>query len=115
MVVIIQAGFMKAQMSTKQAYSDISLIMRGFVGAVLQLNASRMTTNQISRRMKKGGVGAVPQRRFLDLLKRSDLVKFAKENPERTSVVDDIDESIGIVREIHNADGTRDNKGEKEA
>lgn len=101
----VRAGFMKASMDTKQAYSDLSLIMRGFIGSIMRFNASRMTTNQLARQLRRGGLVAVPQHRLLDLLKRSDLVKFAKDSPEKMRVVSDIDESIGIVREVHDNAG----------
>ncbi len=106
----VRTGFMKTSISTKQAYSELSLIMRGFIGSVMRFNASRMTTNQLARHLKRGGPGVVPQRRFLDVLRRSDLVKFAKDSPEKGMVVSDIEESIGIVREVHN---TVDKKGEE--
>ncbi|MBN2323630.1 MAG: hypothetical protein JXQ30_07845 [Spirochaetes bacterium] len=106
----VRAGFIKDSIGTKQAYSELSLIMRLFIGSIMRFNASRMTTNQLARYLKRDDFPIVPQRRFLGLLKKSDLVKFAKDSPEKGKVVSDVDESIGIVREVHDAIGKRDEK-----
>jgi hypothetical protein len=106
----VRADFIKASIGTKQAYSELSLIMRVFIGSIMRFNASRMTTNQLARYLKRGDFRAVPQQRFLGVLKRSDLVKFAKDSPEKGRVVSDVEESIGIVREVADAVGKRDEK-----
>jgi hypothetical protein len=108
----VRAGYMRATLSTKQVYSELSLIMRSFVGSLLRLNAVGMTTGQLSRFLRRNRTEAVPYRRFVNLLKRSDLVKFAKENPKKEKVKTDIEESIGIVNEVHGMAGMTQNDGE---
>jgi len=99
----VKNGYMHAAMETKQVYSEISLVLRGFMGSMLRCNAVRMTTGQLSRYLKRKKHREAPYRRFLNILKRSDLVKFAKESPRSEKVRSDIDESIGVVQEVHSA------------
>jgi hypothetical protein len=97
----VKAGFTGATMSTKQIYLELSFIMRCFIGSMFRLNAVQMTTGQLSKLLRRKKAQAVPYRRLVNLLKRSDLVKFAKERPVKEQVRTDIEESIGIVKEVH--------------
>ena len=115
----------------KEAYSKLSFVLRFFIGKVLGLNALQMTTREIGRRLKRAQVphatelpagiaaaegaavpsGDAPLRpwrlspraspRVLDLLKRSDMVKFAKEKPGPHNLGADIDEAQRIVEEVN--------------
>jgi len=111
----VKNGYMHAAMETKQVYSEISLIMRSFMGSMLRCNAVRMTTGQLSRYLKRKKYRAAPYRRFLNILKRSDLVKFAKESPRSEKVRSDIDESIGIVQVVHSTAAGSQKVGGREA
>jgi len=111
----VKNGYMHAAMETKQVYSEISLILRSFMGSMLRCNAVRMTTGQLSRYLKRKKYRAAPYRRFLNILKRSDLVKFAKESLKNEKVRSDIDESIGIVQEVHGTAAGSQKVGGREA
>jgi len=111
----VKNGYMHAAMETKQVYSEISLILRSFMGSMLRCNAVRMTTGQLSRYLKRKKYRAAPYRRFLNILKRSDLVKFAKESLKNEKVRSDIDESIGIVQEVHSTAAGSQKVGGEEA
>jgi len=115
----------------KEAYSKLSFVLRFFIGKVLGLNALQMTTREIGRRLKRAqaphaaelpagiaaaeGAAAMPgdaplrpwswspraSPRVMDLLKRSDMVKFAKEKPGPQNLGADIDEAQRIVEEVN--------------
>jgi hypothetical protein len=115
----------------KEAYSKLSFVLRFFIGRVLGLNALQMTTREIGRRLKRAqaphaaelpagiaaeeGAAAMPgdaprrpwswssraSPRVMDLLKRSDMVKFAKEKPGQQNLGADIDEAQRIVEEVN--------------
>jgi hypothetical protein len=123
----------------KAGYSKLSFVLRFFIGKALGLNALQMTTREIGRRLKRAqtpraaelpagitaaeGAAAMPvdaplrpwslspraSPRIMDLLKRSDMVKFAKEKPGPQNLGADIDEAQRIVEEVnrsrHEADG----------
>jgi len=59
-----------------------------------------MTTNELKKVIKKDKVYDIPYRRFIKILKQSDMVKFAKGNPPRVRVDEDIEESMSIVKEL---------------
>jgi hypothetical protein len=99
----VKQQFVRDTMSTKQVYTELSGILRYFIGRLFSINAPQMTTGELRRALRKKLLDSLPSRRFVSLLGRSDLVKFAKENPERENVKHDIDESIGIVREVNTA------------
>jgi hypothetical protein len=96
----------------KLVYSKLSIVLRYFVGNVLEFNALMMTTGEIRRYLSKNGTALVPTRRLMSILKRSDLVKFAKEKPNRDRIEGDISESIEIVRKMHGALTERPQEGE---
>ena len=101
----VKQQFVKNAMNAKQVYTEISGILRYFIGRLFSINAPQMTTREIKRVLKKKLLKFIPSQHFTSrctaLLGRSDLVKFAKEIPERDNVEQDINESIGIVHGVN--------------
>jgi hypothetical protein len=97
----VQQQFVKEAMNVKQVYTELSGILRYFMGRLFSINAPQMTTGELRRVLRKKLLHYFPSRRFVSLLGRSDLVKYAKENPKREIVEQDIEESIEIVREVN--------------
>jgi hypothetical protein len=95
----------------KEAYSRISSALRFFVGRIAGIDALRMTTSEIGRRIKRAranredGVelpsARLPSARIIGVLRKSDLVKFAKVTPAPETVTEDIEETSRIVEEVH--------------
>jgi len=96
----------KHSRDVKSIYSKISIVLRYFIGSTLDFSALTMTTNEIKRHLGKQRFSNVPLPRILNILKRSDMVKFAKENPHRERVDNDITESIEIVEKVHDTYST---------
>jgi len=86
---------------TRNIYSKLSFVLRLFVGSMLEFNALKMTTGEIRRHLGRKGNMPLPSHRLMSILKRSDLVKFAKEKPQREKIQRDISESIEIVQKVH--------------
>jgi hypothetical protein len=97
----VQQQFVEKAMNVKQVYTELSGILRYFMGRLFSIDAPQMTTGELRRALRKKLLHNLPSRRFVSLLGRSDLVKFAKENPERETVEQDIEESIEIVRDVN--------------
>ena len=85
----------------KSIYSKISIVLRYFIGSTLDFSALTMTTGEIKRHFGRQSFSSIPVSRLLNILKRSDMVKFAKENPHREKIESDITESIEIVEKVH--------------
>lgn len=83
---------------SKQVYSSLSFILRFFIGSILNIGASKMTTNELKRYIRKQRMHSLISSGFMNLLSRSDAVKFAKAKPQDKQVEQDINESIGIVK-----------------
>jgi hypothetical protein len=105
----VKQQFVKNAMSSKQVYTEISGILRYFIGRIFSINAPQMTTGEIRRALTKKLLNFLPSHRFTALLGRSDLVKFARENLERENVEQDIEESIGIIRGVNT--GVKEKEG----
>jgi len=89
------------KINEKTVYSALSHVLRLYFGSLLRIRALDMTTTEIKRhirRVKRTGFIQKPVQ-LLNLLKKSDMVKFAKEKPNRKTVEEDIDGSISIIRE----------------
>jgi hypothetical protein len=87
----------------KHAYSTISHSIKLFFGSLLSIQALEMTTNELRRYLKKAKSASIRPERIVNILRQSDMVKFAKEMPVGNRVKDDIDESITIIKEAHRA------------
>jgi hypothetical protein len=95
----------------KEAYSTISSALRFFVGRIAGIDALRMTTSEIGRMIKRGRAirekavelpsARFPSDRIIGVLRKSDLVKFAKATPAPETVTEDIEETARIVEEVH--------------
>jgi hypothetical protein len=70
-----------------------------------------MTTSEIGRMIKRGRAirekavelpsARFPSDRIIGVLRKSDLVKFAKATPAPETVTEDIEETARIVEEVH--------------
>jgi hypothetical protein len=97
----LKKAFREHESETGPAYTTISFVLRFFIGAVYHFNAPQMTTGEIRRYMRTQDQYTVPRSELVDILKRSDMVKFAKEQTGNKQTEDDITGSIGIINEIH--------------
>ncbi len=86
---------------TKTIYSKMSFVLRFFTGRMLNFAALQMTTKEIKKFIRRDGENHFPLPRLITILKRSDMVKFAKEKPHGERIEYDIDESIEIIEEAH--------------
>jgi hypothetical protein len=90
------------QADTKQVYSTISHSLKLFFGSLFTVQALEMTTSELKRYLRRSGARRrkyVQPNRLINILHRSDMVKFAKEIPAHGRVEQDIDQSIDIIRE----------------
>jgi hypothetical protein len=95
----------------KEAYSRISAALRFFVGKIAGIDALRMTTSEIGRKIRRARASRessavppplrLPSDKIIGVLRKSDLVKFAKETPAAEAVTEDIEETSRIVEEVH--------------
>jgi hypothetical protein len=85
----------------KQVYTTISHSLRLFFGNLLSIQALEMTTSEMKRLLKGSRTNYVRPNHLINILHRSDMVKFAKEKPARKKVDQDIDQSITIIQEAH--------------
>jgi hypothetical protein len=100
------------QADSKRVYITISHTLRSFFGAMLNVHALEMTTSEIRRYLKRNRSSLVQTNHFVNLLSRSDMVKFAKDSPPKKRVEQDIDQSITMIKEIHNgSSGVQEEKG----
>jgi hypothetical protein len=86
----------------KKVYSTISHSLKLFFGSLFTIDALEMTTSELKRQLKRSGSRRnryVQRNRLINLLHRSDMVKFAKETPPNSTVEQDIDQSIHIIKE----------------
>jgi hypothetical protein len=103
----------KNRTDSKQVYSTISHSLKLFFGSLLSIHALEMTTNEMKRYLKRNKPASIRPERIVNILRQSDMVKFAKETPVGNRMKDDIDESITIIKEAHktvSAVGLRDDE-----
>ena len=106
-------GIKRERVGIKEAYSRLSSTLRFFIGRSFGIDALRMTTSEIGRRLRREartlarGRG-IPSERIMGILRKSDLVKFAKETPPSESVAEDIEETARILEEVRAAAGGTD-------
>lgn len=91
------------QLDSKQTYSKISYIFRYFLGIILRINAPQMTTRELGRHIRRSTGTRIPASRLMNILKTSDMVKFARGKPQKNRVKEDIEESIHIIKEVRDS------------
>jgi len=96
----IKDTFQKNLADEKNIYSRLSYVLRLFFGHILDVPALEMTTGELKRLLHQKGRYVRPVR-LLNILTRSDLVKFAKDRPARRTIGSDIDTSITIIKQTH--------------
>jgi hypothetical protein len=87
---------------SKRVYTTISHSLKLFFGSLFTIEALEMTTSELKRYLKRSGNrrnSYIQQGRLISLLHRSDMVKFARENPPHSKIEQDIDQSISIIKE----------------
>lgn len=94
----LKSAHRKQRTDPKTVYTGISHALRLYFGNLLNIRALEMTTAELRRYLKNASASLFQTPVFLSILKRSDLVKFAKERPERKTVEKDIDGSIDMIR-----------------
>lgn len=83
----------------KTVYTGISYVLRFYFGNIFTIRALEMTTAELRHFLDRAHTSLIEKSRFLRILKRSDLVKFAKERPSRNMVEKDIEDSITIIKD----------------
>jgi len=96
----LRTGFRKKRLNTREVYFSISYILRFFIGSHLNIHALQMTTRELEDYLKNKEEYNVPTPLLLRILNRSDMVKFARENPLSSNVEGDIEKSINIVKKV---------------
>jgi len=92
----------KEQADSKKVYSTISHSLKLFFGSLFTIEALEMTTSELTRYMRRSGTRRdryVQPNRLINILHRSDMVKFAREAPPHSNVEQDINQSITIIKE----------------
>ena len=98
----IRKDHAKEQIDSKKVYSTISHSLKLFFGNLFTIQALEMTTSELKRFMRRSGTRRsryVQPNRLINILYRSDMVKFAREAPPHSKVEQDIDQSITIIKE----------------
>jgi hypothetical protein len=92
----------REQADLKKVYSTISHTLKLFFGSLFTIQALEMTTSELKRYLRRSGARHdqyLHPNRLINILHRSDMVKFARENPPHGNVERDIDQSITIIKE----------------
>ncbi|RKX99184.1 MAG: hypothetical protein DRP54_07740 [Spirochaetes bacterium] len=92
--------------TTKECYIEISDIIRTFIQLIFSISARQMTTLEIQKELINIPHGRIDSKDLIRILSRSDLVKFAKEEPSKNTIEKDLSTISRIVssykREILN-------------
>ena len=81
----------------KAYYTRLSEIVREYLEARFQLRAMEETTLMIDRDLRLAGVAAAWRESLVQLLRRSDLVKFAREDLPDADALQDLEEARSAV------------------
>ena len=101
---IIKTAYKNNEKNEKQTYSGVSFILKFFLGNILKIDALQMTTREFRRHVRKTGKVPIPSTRVMNILKTSDMVKFAREKLSEEKVSKDIQDSITIIKEVHESE-----------
>ncbi len=96
-------------------YTELSLILRGYLGGRFNLNAPDETTEEIVEELSTSPDLTGTQRNILqDFMRQADMVKFAKGHPDRTTMESAFDTTKQFVTETkdptYQSDQTDQNK-----
>ncbi|MCF7847950.1 MAG: hypothetical protein K9M45_03790 [Kiritimatiellales bacterium] len=84
-------------------YTELSLILRGYLDGRFGLNAPDSTTEEIVREMYHANLLPVRQQNLLkEFLRQADMVKFAKDHPDKTAMQGAFDTTKHFVEETKN-------------
>jgi len=92
----------REQADLKKVYSTISHTLKLFFGNLFTIQALEMTTSELKRYLRRSRARRAKYMhpdRLINILHRSDMVKFAREIPPHSKVEHDIDQSITIIKE----------------
>ena len=92
----------KEKADSKLVYSTISHSLKLFFGSLFTIQALEMTTSELKRYMRRSGSRRsryIQPTRLINILHRSDMVKFARETPPHIKVEQDINQSIMLIKE----------------
>ncbi len=98
---IIKTAYENNKKNAKQTYSGVSFILKFFLGNALKIDALQMTTREFRRHVRKADKVPIPSVRVMNILKTSDMVKFARGKLPGEKVTKDIQDSITIIKEVH--------------
>jgi hypothetical protein len=87
---------------SKRVYTTISHTLKLFFGSIFSIEALEMTTSEMKRYLRRSNARRtryVESNQLINILYRSDMVKFAKDMPTHKKVEEDIDQSIVLIKE----------------
>jgi hypothetical protein len=97
----LQQRYRREFMDDKEVYLRISHLLRLYFGHIWAVRALEMTTSQIKQYMGRSGSRSGPDGAFLEVLNRSDMVKFARQKINHQVISGDIECAIDLVKKAH--------------
>jgi len=110
----LRTGFRERRLNIREVYFSLSYILRFFIGAHLNTHALQMTTRELEKYLKSIGKHRIPIPLLIGILKRSDIVKFARENPLLSKVEGDIEKSIKVIKKVNSFQSEQQESPDKE-
>jgi hypothetical protein len=105
----IKQGNYIADGKTKEYYSDISDVLRGYISRVYAIDALEFTTNQTLRALDRK-LTVEEKNALKDILELSDLVKFAKYSTLQSEDEQILTNGIDWVKKVHSRLSTNEIK-----
>jgi hypothetical protein len=93
----IEALNLPAQNQIKQHYSLVSICLRDYIERRYDISALEQTTNEIRAAFRQAAVSMGDVAAFMSIFSESDLVKFARFNPQPSEVVSLIGRARAVV------------------
>jgi hypothetical protein len=94
----LRAAGLPEKGKVKSHYTELSDILREYLAARYGVRTLEETTSRIVRALRAHPEAAEHAARFEDLLRESDLVKFAKARPDATACHTAVDAAAALVR-----------------
>ena len=93
----IESLNLPAQDRIKEHYTLVAVCLRRYIEGVYRIPALEQTTNEIRRAFRRAAVPVREMGGFMSLLSESDLVKFARYQPQRQDVYSLVNRARAVV------------------